>query len=55
MGGHMGNERVTVQNLEVIAVDPEKNQIAVKGAVPGARGTLLVLREAGSDTWTAPA
>jgi large subunit ribosomal protein L3 len=54
MGGHMGNEEVTVQNLEVISVDAAKNEIAIKGAVPGARGTLLVLRSAGADTWSDP-
>jgi len=52
MGGHMGNEQVTVQNLEVIAVDAERNELAVKGAVPGARGTLLMLRGSGKDTWS---
>jgi large subunit ribosomal protein L3 len=54
MGGHMGDENVTIQNLEVISIDVERHQIAVKGAVPGARGTLLAIREAGRDTWTAP-
>jgi large subunit ribosomal protein L3 len=46
MAGRMGNERVTVQNLEVVLVDPERNLIGIKGAVPGARGGLLVIREA---------
>ncbi len=45
MPGHMGNERVTIKNLEVVAVYPEKNIILVKGAVPGARGSLLILRK----------
>jgi large subunit ribosomal protein L3 len=44
--GRMGNERVTVQNLEVVLVDPERNLLAVKGAVPGARDGLLIIREA---------
>jgi len=52
MGGHMGDERVTVKNLEVIDIDAAKNEIAVKGAVPGARGTLLMLKLAGEDSWT---
>jgi large subunit ribosomal protein L3 len=54
MGGHMGNERVTIKNLEVVSIDAERNQIAVKGAVPGARGTLLMIRGAGADSWTIP-
>ena len=41
--GHYGVERVTVQNLEVVAVDPEHNLLAVKGAVPGPRGGLLLV------------
>jgi large subunit ribosomal protein L3 len=45
MAGHMGNERVTVKNLQVVKVDPTKNLVAVKGAVPGPRGGLLVLRK----------
>jgi len=46
MAGHMGNARVTVQNLEVVLVDPERNLLAVKGAVPGARNGLLLIRKA---------
>ncbi len=41
MPGRMGGERVTVKNLEVVKIDPENNIIAVKGAVPGRRGTML--------------
>ncbi|MFT7557495.1 MAG: large subunit ribosomal protein L3 [Planctomycetota bacterium] len=41
MGGRMGSDRVTVQNLQVLAVDAEKNQMVIKGALPGRRGTLL--------------
>jgi large subunit ribosomal protein L3 len=41
MGGRMGNKRVTVKNLKVISIDPEKNLISLKGAVPGARNTLV--------------
>ena len=44
MAGRMGGERVTVRNLEVVKVDPEKQLIALKGAVPGRRGTLLEIR-----------
>jgi large subunit ribosomal protein L3 len=46
MPGRMGGNQVTAQNLEVVLVDPERNLLAVKGAVPGARGGLLVIREA---------
>jgi large subunit ribosomal protein L3 len=43
MAGHLGNERVTVQNLKVVKVDAENNIIAVKGAVPGPKGGIVVL------------
>ena len=43
MAGHLGAERVTVQNLEVVKVDAENNIIAVKGAVPGPKGGIVVL------------
>jgi large subunit ribosomal protein L3 len=46
MAGRMGNARVTAQNLQVVQVDPERNLLAVKGTVPGARNGLLVIREA---------
>jgi large subunit ribosomal protein L3 len=44
--GHMGFERVTVQNLDVVLVDTERNLLGVRGAVPGPKGGLLVIREA---------
>ncbi|HEV2128632.1 MAG TPA: 50S ribosomal protein L3 [Thermomicrobiales bacterium] len=45
MAGHMGDERVTVQNLKVVRVDPERNLLLVEGSVPGAKqGTLLIRR-----------
>ena len=44
MGGHMGDARVTVKNLEVVSVDAEKNVLAIKGAIPGARGGLILVR-----------
>jgi len=44
MPGRMGFERITVRNLKVVKVDPENNLIAVKGAVPGAKGTLLEIQ-----------
>jgi len=46
MAGHMGHERVTVQNLEVVRVDPERNLLFVKGAVPGPTKGLLMVRHA---------
>lgn len=46
MAGHMGAERVTVQNLEVVRVDAEKNLLLIRGAVPGATGANLVIRPA---------
>ena len=44
MAGHLGAERVTVQNLEVVKIDAENNIIAVKGAVPGPKGGIVVLQ-----------
>lgn len=46
MAGRMGNERCTVQNLEVVRIDTDRNLIAVKGAIPGAKGSLVILRDA---------
>lgn len=46
MAGRMGNERQTAQNLEVIRIDAERNLIAIKGAVPGAKGGLVIIRDA---------
>lgn len=42
--GHMGSEKVTVRNLDVIKVDAEQNLLIVKGAVPGAKGALLTIK-----------
>jgi len=44
--GRLGMERVTIQNLEVVKVDPERNLLAIKGSVPGIRGSLLIIKEA---------
>jgi large subunit ribosomal protein L3 len=44
MAGHMGHQRVTVLNLEVVRVDPERNLLLVKGAVPGPKRSLVMLR-----------
>ena len=46
MAGHMGHERVTVRNLEIIDVDTEDNVLVVKGAVPGPNGGYVVVRRA---------
>ena len=46
MAGHMGNVRTTVQNLEVVRVDAERNLILVKGAVPGHKGGRVIVRPA---------
>lgn len=45
MAGHLGAEKVTVQNLAVVKVDAENNLIAVKGAIPGPNGGTVVLRD----------
>jgi large subunit ribosomal protein L3 len=46
MAGQMGNERVTVKNLRVVKVDPDNNLVAVKGAVPGPRGGIVLVKKA---------
>jgi large subunit ribosomal protein L3 len=46
MGGHMGDDRVTIENLEVVVVDPEKNLIAVRGSIPGASGGIVIIKPA---------
>jgi large subunit ribosomal protein L3 len=46
MGGQYGNERVTILNLRVVGVEPEKNLLLVRGAVPGAKNGLVYIRRA---------
>ncbi|MDP3063322.1 MAG: 50S ribosomal protein L3 [Chloroflexota bacterium] len=46
MPGHMGDERVTVRNLQVVRVDEERNLLMIRGAVPGARSGLLTIKRA---------
>jgi large subunit ribosomal protein L3 len=46
--GHMGSRRVTVKNLAIVRVDTEKNLLLVRGAVPGGRGTTLLIRRSKS-------
>ena len=45
MGGQMGNERVTVQNLQVIKVIPEHNLLLLKGSVPGCKGSIVTIEK----------
>jgi large subunit ribosomal protein L3 len=45
MAGRMGQERVTIQNLKVVAVDAQNSLLMIRGAVPGARGTVLEVRK----------
>ena len=45
MGGQLGNERVTVQNLQVIKVIPEHNLLLLKGSVPGAKGSIVLIEK----------
>jgi large subunit ribosomal protein L3 len=46
MAGHMGDERVTIKNLEVIRVDTENNLLAVRGSIPGAKNGLVMIKSA---------
>ena len=46
MSGHMGNVRRTTQNIKVVRVDTERNQLLVKGSVPGAKGGDVIVRPA---------
>jgi large subunit ribosomal protein L3 len=55
MAGRAGHERVTVQSLEVVAVDAERNLLLVKGATPGPNNSLLIVREAAKRPSAAPA
>ncbi|MYA62004.1 MAG: 50S ribosomal protein L3 [Dehalococcoidia bacterium] len=48
MAGHMGSQRVTVRKLEVIEADTDRNLIFIKGAVPGSRNSLVLLKRSGS-------
>lgn len=45
LAGHLGCERVTVQNLEVVKIDAENNLIAIKGAVPGPKGGIVIVKD----------
>jgi large subunit ribosomal protein L3 len=54
MSGHMGDERVTTQGLEVIRVDVERNLLLIKGAVPGAPGGEVIVRPTVKAAGTSP-
>lgn len=54
MGGQTGNRSVTVKNLEVIEIDPENNYLYIKGAVPGARNSLLMITAEGELKFAEP-
>ena len=43
MAGHLGHERVTIQNLDVVKVDAENNLIAIKGAIPGPKKGIVMV------------
>ncbi len=45
LAGHLGAERVTVQNLDIVKVDAENNLIAIKGAIPGPKGGIVVIKD----------
>ena len=46
MAGQYGNEQVTIQNLTVAKVDTERNVLLIKGGIPGAKGSLVIIRNA---------
>ena len=45
MAGHLGDARVTVKNLRILSVDPERNLVALRGAIPGPKGALVMIRK----------
>jgi large subunit ribosomal protein L3 len=47
--GRMGNERVTIKNIEVVKIDKEKGLVGLKGAVPGSRGNIILIRRKGNN------
>jgi large subunit ribosomal protein L3 len=51
MGGHMGDAQVTVKNLEIVKVDVANNVIAIKGAIPGARGSFITISATDGNVW----
>jgi large subunit ribosomal protein L3 len=51
MAGHLGDSRVTVKNLRILSVDPERNLVALRGAIPGPKGGLVVIRKKPLETY----
>jgi large subunit ribosomal protein L3 len=51
MAGHLGDARVTVKNLRILSVDPERNLVALRGAIPGPKGGLIVIRKKPSEVF----
>ncbi len=51
MAGRMGGERVTVKNLEIVQIDTKQNILAVKGAIPGARGSFVTITTSDGNVW----
>ncbi len=49
MGGHLGDARITVKNLRILSVDPERNLVALRGAIPGPKGGLIMIRKKGLE------
>jgi len=45
MPGHMGAKKITIQNLEIVRADPEKNLLLIKGAIPGVKGALVTIKD----------
>ena len=48
MAGHMGNRRITVKGLEIVEIDAERNLLLIKGGIPGATNSLVMIRRAGA-------
>ena len=51
MGGHMGQQQVTVKNLEIVKIDLANHTLAIKGAIPGARGSLITISATDGNVW----
>jgi len=46
MAGHMGDERATIKKVRVVRTDPDRNLLMVRGSLPGARGSLILVKKA---------
>src|SRR3990170_1987069 len=49
MAGHMGDEQTTIRNLEIVRIDAERNLIAIRGAIPGPKGGLIMIKKRGVE------